>query len=120
MANRRTDSITIAELPAGCRDRDEDMLQGLVTAGALVALANGELAPVERGELLDFINQQGFIPTISRQDAAAAFDSRVRRLEDRYGAEVIAHTSGKAPRQHLADSAFNTSRSRWRALCSPR
>jgi hypothetical protein len=29
-------------------------------------------------------------------------------------------TSGKAPRQHLADSAFNTSRSRWRALCSPR
>ena len=89
MANRRTDSITIAELPAGCRDRDEDMLQALVTAGALVALADGELAPVERGELLDFINQHGFIPTISRQDAAAAFDSRVRQLEDRYGAEVI-------------------------------
>jgi tellurite resistance protein len=65
------------------------MLQALVTAGALVALADGELAPVERGELLDFINQHGFIPTISRQDAAAAFDSRVRQLEDRYGAEVI-------------------------------
>ena len=81
MANRRTDSITIAELPAGCRDRDEDMLQALVTAGALVALADGELAPVERGELLDFINQHGFIPTISRQDAAAAFDSRVRQLQ---------------------------------------
>jgi tellurite resistance protein len=65
------------------------MLQALVTAGALVALADGELAPVERGELLDFINQQRVIPTISRQDAAAAFDSRVRQLEDRYGAEVI-------------------------------
>ena len=85
-------SITIAELPAGRRDRDEDMLQALVTAGALVALADGELAPVERGELLSFINRQGFIPTISQQDAAAAFDNRVRQLEDRYGANVILET----------------------------
>ena len=50
MADKPTYSITIAELPAGRRDRDEDMLQALVTAGALVALADGELAPVERGE----------------------------------------------------------------------
>src|SRR6516165_3490579 len=45
MANRRPHAITIAELPAGRHDRDEDMLQALVTAGALVALADGELAP---------------------------------------------------------------------------
>jgi len=88
MANRRPHAITIAELPAGRHDRDEDMLQALVTAGALVALADGELAPVERGELLSFINEQGFVPTISEQDAAA-FDNRVRELEDRHGASVI-------------------------------
>ena len=82
----RPHAITIAELPAGRRDRDEDMLQALVTAGALVALADGEFAPVERGELLSFINRQGFVPSISQQDAAAAFDNRVRQLEDRYGA----------------------------------
>ena len=92
MAKRPTHSITIAELPAGRRDRDEDMLQALVTAGALVALADGELAPVERGELLSFIDRQGFIPTISQQHAAAAFDNRVRQLEDRYGANVILET----------------------------
>ena len=92
MAKRPTHSITIAELPAGRRDPDEDMLQALVTAGALVALADGELAPVERGELLSFIDRQGFIPTISQQDAAAAFDNRVRQLEDRYGANVILET----------------------------
>src|ERR1700720_251876 len=92
MAKRPTHSITIAELPAGRRDPDEDMLQALVTAGALVALADGELAPVERGELLSFIDRQGFIPTISQQDAAAAIDNRVRQLEDRYGANVILET----------------------------
>ena len=92
MAKRPTHSITIAELPAGRRDPDEDMLQALVTAGALVALADGELAPVERGELLSFIDRQGFVPTISQRDAAAAFDNRVRQLEDRYGANVILET----------------------------
>jgi tellurite resistance protein len=92
MADKPTYSTAIAELRAGRRDRDEDMLQALVTAGALVALADGELAPVERGELLSFINRQGFIPTISQQDAAAAFDNRVRQLEDRYGANVILET----------------------------
>ena len=61
MADRPTYSTAIAELRAGRRDRDEDMLQALVTAGALVALADGELAPVERGELLTFIDRQGFI-----------------------------------------------------------
>ena len=89
MANTRPHAITIAELPAGRRDRDEDMLQALVTAGAPVALADGELAPVERGELLSFISEQGFVPTISEHDAAAAFDNRVRELEDRHGASVI-------------------------------
>jgi tellurite resistance protein len=54
-----------------------------------VALAYGELSPVERGELLRFIEEQGFVPTISQQDAAAAFDNRVRELEDRLGANVI-------------------------------
>ena len=36
MAKRPTHSITIAELPAGRRDPDEDMLQALVTAGRLL------------------------------------------------------------------------------------
>ena len=89
MTNRRIHSPTIAELPAGPRDRDEDILQALVTAGALVALADGELSPVERGELLNFIDERGFVPTISREDAAAAFDNRVRELEDRHGVDVI-------------------------------
>jgi hypothetical protein len=36
MAKRRTRLVTIAELPAGRRDRDEDVLPALVTAGALM------------------------------------------------------------------------------------
>jgi tellurite resistance protein len=91
MAKRPTHSITIAELPAGRRDPDEDMLQALVTAGALVALADGELAPVERGELLSFIDRQGsyplFLGRTQPQPSTTACDN-----EDRYGANVILET----------------------------
>jgi uncharacterized protein (TIGR00645 family) len=68
---------------------EEVMLQGLVTAGALVALADGEVKTVERAELVSFIERQGFVSTISRVEIAESFDSRVRELEDRYCAEVL-------------------------------
>jgi tellurite resistance protein len=68
---------------------DLDVMQGLVTAGAVVALADGGVAEVEREELLNFIDRQQLVPTIPRTDIAETFDRRVRQLENRDSAEVI-------------------------------
>jgi len=57
-------SATTAEHMADRLDnRDEDVMQGLVTAGALVALADGRVEEVERDELLNFIDRQQLAPT---------------------------------------------------------
>jgi tellurite resistance protein TerB len=70
-------------------NHDQRVMQALVTAGALVALADGRVEAIERDELVDFIDRQGFVPTISRRCVAQTFDDRVRQLEDRDGAKVI-------------------------------
>jgi tellurite resistance protein len=68
---------------------DEELMQALVTAGALVALSDGQLKVVEREELLNFIEQQGFVSTISRNEIAEAFDNCARQLEGQNSANVI-------------------------------
>ncbi len=83
-------NATMTELVAeGFDQRDEQVMQALVTAGALVALADDRVEPVERQELVDYLHRQGLVPTISQRDIAEAFDSRVQQLEDRDSANVI-------------------------------
>jgi tellurite resistance protein TerB len=83
-------STTTTELGTGCLDnRDQEVMQALVTAGAFVALADGRVDAVERNELVNFIDRQGLVPTISQHDIAEAFDNRVQQLEDRDTANVI-------------------------------
>ncbi len=90
MAKRYPGSSSTAQFPARYRDnRDEEVMQALVTAGALVALADGRVEVIERDELLNYIERQGLLPTMSRLDVAEAFDIRVRQLQDRDSANVI-------------------------------
>jgi tellurite resistance protein/ribosomal protein L37AE/L43A len=94
MANRHIHSHTTpAALGTEYLDhRDEDLMQALVTAGALVALADGQLPAIERAELVDFVDRQGFVPTTTKRDIAEAFDCRVRELEEQHCARVIVET----------------------------
>ena len=94
MANRYIRSTTTtAELTADYHDhRDEEVMHALVSAGALVALSDGQLKAVERDELVNFIDQQEFVSTISRYEIAEVFDKRVRQLKDRHSANVIVET----------------------------
>jgi tellurite resistance protein TerB len=81
---------TTDEHPADVLDcRDEDVMQALATAGALVALADGRVDAVERDEFVNFIDRQGFTPTISNDEVAGAFDNLVRELEARDRLSVI-------------------------------
>jgi tellurite resistance protein len=47
--------------------------------------------PVERDELLNFIEQQGFAPDTAKGDIRELFDSRLRQLEDRHTLDTIIH-----------------------------
>jgi hypothetical protein len=78
-------SLTVDHLA----NRDEDVLQALVTAGAVVPLSDGRLEAAERDERV--VNQQGFVPSISRHEIAVAFD-RVRHLANRHRASTIMET----------------------------
>jgi tellurite resistance protein TerB len=81
-------NATTAELVADYFDqRDEEVLQALVTASAFVALADGRVEAIERDELVNYIHRQRVAP--SQQDIAEAFDTRVRQLQDRDSADVI-------------------------------
>jgi tellurite resistance protein len=71
---------------------DEEVLQALVTAGALVALADGSVAHIERDDLVNYIDRQEFVPAFPPHEIAAAFDERVQELKDRDTAEVIIST----------------------------
>jgi tellurite resistance protein len=89
MAIRYTPLNSTISQRTACDLSEEKIMQGLVTAGALVALADGEVKTVERAELVNFIDQQGFVSTISRVEIAQTFNNRVRELEDRYCANVL-------------------------------
>src|SRR3982074_566063 len=94
MVDRYTRPSTATAEPAAGHlgHRDDEVMQALVTAGAFVALADGRVEAVERDEFVNFIDRQGFVPSISRHEIARAFDNRVRQLEDRDGADAIAET----------------------------
>lgn len=80
MSERYTPITATAKLTANhLNHSDEELMQALVTAGALVALADGQMEPVERHELVNFIHRQSFMPTISQDRIAEAFDNRVTK-----------------------------------------
>ena len=71
---------------------DAQVLQALVTAGGVVALADGRVVAVERDELVNYLDRLDLIPAITRFEIANVFDRRVRDLKDRNSADVIIQT----------------------------
>ena len=64
-------------------------MDALVTAAALVAVADGSVHVVEREELVNCIDEERLFPGFSRPEIAAAFDKRAQQLQQRNGPEVI-------------------------------
>jgi tellurite resistance protein len=73
--------MTRAEITAAYSDdREDELLDAAVTAAALVARADGRVEPVERGEMLDFLDRNGFLSVFTRADVLDPFEARVRQL----------------------------------------
>jgi tellurite resistance protein len=82
-------ALTQAEIMAAYMDaREDELLDAVVTAAALVAHADGCIEPVERSQLLDFLNRNGLISLHTRAEILDLFERRVRLLADANGTEA--------------------------------
>ncbi|WP_158818149.1 tellurite resistance TerB family protein [Methylocapsa sp. S129] len=83
-------NVTRAARVAAPRDeRASEALDVVTTAGALVACADGRVAPAERDALVNFMDRYGFLSIFTRREILAAFRRRLRQFE-RYSAAKAA------------------------------
>jgi tellurite resistance protein len=83
--------MTRTEITAAyAEDREDELLDAVVTAAALVACSDGSVAPVERGALLDFLDRKGFLAVFTRRDIIEAFDVRLHSITVGGSAAAIA------------------------------
>jgi tellurite resistance protein len=70
-------------------DRDEQAMTALVTAGALVALADGRVDALERYETLNYIERCRLAPATPSARIAEFFDGCVRQFQGRDFSHLI-------------------------------
>ncbi|OAF01375.1 Tellurite resistance protein TerB [Bradyrhizobium centrolobii] len=71
---------------------NEQAAVALVIAGALVAVADRRVSPVERDEVIRFIRDRGLAPHITDDRLFAMFDELAERLEEPDFANVVIDT----------------------------
>lgn len=71
---------------------NEQAAAALVIAGALVAVADRRVSPVERDEVIRFIRDRGLAPHIEDERLLAMFDTLAERLEEPDFANVVIDT----------------------------
>jgi tellurite resistance protein len=79
------------EITEPSRLNEQDAV-ALVIAGALVAVADRRVSPVERDEVIRFIRDRGLAPHISDERLFAMFDELAERLEEPDFANVVIDT----------------------------
>lgn len=71
---------------------NEQAAVALVIAGALVAVADRRVSPVERDEVMRFIRDRGLAPHMSDERLSSMFDALAERLEEPDFASVVIDT----------------------------
>jgi tellurite resistance protein len=74
---------------------EDELLDGVVSAAALVARADGWVQEVERSQLVDFIDRQGLLSAFAREDSVAHFERRVRELREPGGPSAVIQRLGR-------------------------
>ncbi len=106
MAKRHTRNRLIAtESAIGASSVDKshaDLLDGVVTAGALVARSDGRIAPAEREMLVDFLDRKGLLSVFTRAEILDAFDRRLSQIEEHTGVEAAVSSLNRFAGRSLA------------------
>jgi tellurite resistance protein TerB len=74
------------------RSFNEQAAAALVISGALVAVADRRVSPVERDEVIRFIRERGLAPHIGDDRLSAMFDELAERLEEPDFTNVVIET----------------------------
>ena len=102
-ARRHLDIITVAYLD----DREDELLDAVVTAAALVARADNWIQQVEHAQLLDFLDRNPFLSISSGAEITEAFEGRVRALRKLQGPATalmrLTRLAGYKPAQLIVD-----------------
>jgi tellurite resistance protein len=92
------------------------VFDAVITAAAMVARADGLIDPVERRQLLVFLNRTGLLAVFTREQALDAFEERTRQLAERRGAEVaigsLRRLKGRSLARLVIDAGTRRSQSR--------
>jgi len=78
----------------------------LVTAGALVAVADRHVDMIEREEVVRYINDRRLVPTIAESRIASLFDERARRLEQADFVNVVIQALRPVPELSLSSDVI--------------
>lgn len=109
-ATRNRLGISEAEIIADWQEsRDDDLLDAVASAAALVARADGRADPAECGGMIDFLTRAGRLATITADDMHDALDRRLRTIEERSGIESaiadLERVAGGGSARLIADAA---------------
>ena len=85
---KTSDPVEITDPPG----RNEQAAAALVIVGALVAVADRRVSPIERDEVISFIRDRKLAPHISDERLLAMFDELAERLEEPDFANVVIDT----------------------------
>jgi tellurite resistance protein len=100
--------MTQAGMAAYICDGADELLDGIITAVAVVARADGWIDPVERSQRLVFLNRTGLWAVFTREQVLDAFEERTRQLAERRGAEVAIGGLRRLSGRSLARLVFDT------------
>lgn len=109
-SSRKNEAVSKAEITAAWQQRrDDELLDAVASAAALVAHADGEGAGVERAQIVDLLARSGCLATITRADILDAFDHRLRHVQERGGIEMtlesLRRIAGHAPARLIIGTA---------------
>jgi tellurite resistance protein len=74
----RFDTTAAEMMAAYWEAREDELVDAVVTAAALVARADGRVDAVERERLLDFLDRDGILSAFARAEIRGIFERRVR------------------------------------------
>jgi tellurite resistance protein len=69
--------------------REDEILDAVVSAAAVVARADGWVQEVECNQLLDFVDREGLLSVFAREDAVAHFERCVREVREPGGSSAV-------------------------------
>jgi tellurite resistance protein len=87
-------------------ERHEQAAAALVTAGALVAVADRHVDMIEREEVVRYINDRRLVPTIAESRIASLFDERARRLQQADFVNVVIQALRPVPELSLSSDVI--------------